>query len=446
MPVPTTAVTARRSCRGAGGFVSSRLRRRSSSVVEQGTHKPLVGGSNPPSATNPPSRNSIGCASLRGAACPRACPTAPRWSWPSPVGPIRWRCSRARRALGRWRLGTGALAVAHRDHDCARRRPRSDAAAAAGSRSAWRRTCTGPMSPPSPAPRAGRSRMPAAQARYRFLEERGHGSGRRRSIATGAHRRRRGGDMLLAWLRGSGLRGLRGIPARRGRSCGRCSMRGARRCAPRSTRPGSRYLLDPTNDDASPRPATGCGHDVLPALERLNPRAVEALTRLRRAWRRTTTTLLDAIAAAELARRRGPTRSIDWREPPARALGRRVAAPGDRGAGAVGGAHRGAARRGRGRARRPDHRARRRPQRIGPGAAYHAASGSGLTRGVPWRVSIHAVETDWHRSCHGMGESGRLVRMPWRTYTSPTCVRAGRRLTGLRPGVDPYGGIERHNS
>ena len=28
-------------------------RRRSSSVVEQGTHKPLVGGSNPPSATNP---------------------------------------------------------------------------------------------------------------------------------------------------------------------------------------------------------------------------------------------------------------------------------------------------------------------------------------------------------------------------------------------------------
>jgi hypothetical protein len=27
--------------------------RRSSSVVEQGTHKPLVGGSNPPSATNP---------------------------------------------------------------------------------------------------------------------------------------------------------------------------------------------------------------------------------------------------------------------------------------------------------------------------------------------------------------------------------------------------------
>ena len=28
-------------------------RRRGSSVVEQGTHKPLVGGSNPPPATNP---------------------------------------------------------------------------------------------------------------------------------------------------------------------------------------------------------------------------------------------------------------------------------------------------------------------------------------------------------------------------------------------------------
>ncbi len=33
--------------------VTERDPRRSSSVVEQGTHKPLVGGSNPPSATNP---------------------------------------------------------------------------------------------------------------------------------------------------------------------------------------------------------------------------------------------------------------------------------------------------------------------------------------------------------------------------------------------------------
>ncbi len=40
-----------RSERGRVDFV---IQRRSSSVVEQGTHKPLVGGSNPPSATNPP--------------------------------------------------------------------------------------------------------------------------------------------------------------------------------------------------------------------------------------------------------------------------------------------------------------------------------------------------------------------------------------------------------
>src|SRR3990172_2202325 len=37
---------------GSGRAIEYRARR-SSSVVEQGTHKPLVGGSNPPSATTP---------------------------------------------------------------------------------------------------------------------------------------------------------------------------------------------------------------------------------------------------------------------------------------------------------------------------------------------------------------------------------------------------------
>jgi hypothetical protein len=34
--------------------------------------------------------------------------------------------------------------------------------------------------------------------------------------------------------------------------------------------------------------------------------------------------LLDAVAAAEVARRRAPDGSLDWTDPPSRALGRRV--------------------------------------------------------------------------------------------------------------------------
>jgi hypothetical protein len=48
---------ARRARQRIGSILSvesTRIQWRSSSVVEQGTHKPLVGGSNPPSATNPP--------------------------------------------------------------------------------------------------------------------------------------------------------------------------------------------------------------------------------------------------------------------------------------------------------------------------------------------------------------------------------------------------------
>ena len=61
---------------------------------------------------------------------------------------------------------------------------------------------------------------------------------------------------------------------------------------------------------------------MIPALERINPAAVEALTRFGR-LAADDDALLDAIAAGELTRRRGPE-GIAWRDPPARALGRRV--------------------------------------------------------------------------------------------------------------------------
>ena len=47
------AAVATGGCRSGSPSINLNTARRSSSVVEQGTHKPLVGGSNPPSATTP---------------------------------------------------------------------------------------------------------------------------------------------------------------------------------------------------------------------------------------------------------------------------------------------------------------------------------------------------------------------------------------------------------
>ncbi len=77
--------------------------------------------------------------------------------------------------------------------------------------------------------------------------------------------------MLLRMARGSGLRGLRGIPARRGRIVR--PLLDARRRELRAAldQAGIAYLLDPTNDDASAAARNRVRADVLPALERLNP-------------------------------------------------------------------------------------------------------------------------------------------------------------------------------
>jgi tRNA(Ile)-lysidine synthase TilS/MesJ len=85
---------------------------------------------------------------------------------------------------------------------------------------------------------------------------------------------------------------------------------------------GISYLLDPTNDDPSAAARNLVRAEILPALERLNPRAVDAFRRLAR-LAADDDDALDAVAAAELTRRRSED-GIDWREPPARAIGRRV--------------------------------------------------------------------------------------------------------------------------
>ena len=161
------------------------------------------------------------------------------------------------------------------------------------------------------------------QARYRFLEEVAAGLGPEALIATAHTADDAAETVLLRLVRGSGLRGLRGIPARRGRIVR--PLLHARRAVLRAAldAAGISYLTDPSNTDLA-HARNRVRAELLPALERLNPAAVEALVRFGR-LASDDDDLLDALATAELTRRRDTTdATIDWHRPPARALGRRV--------------------------------------------------------------------------------------------------------------------------
>jgi tRNA(Ile)-lysidine synthase len=161
------------------------------------------------------------------------------------------------------------------------------------------------------------------QARYRFFEEVAAAHGPDTLIATAHTADDAAETILLRLARGSGVRGLRGIPARRGRivrpllHARRATLRGALDAA------GIAYLHDPSNDDKA-HARNRVRAELLPAIERLNPAAVEALVRFGR-LAADDDDLLDVLAAAELAARRDSADgSIDWHRPPARALGRRA--------------------------------------------------------------------------------------------------------------------------
>lgn len=161
------------------------------------------------------------------------------------------------------------------------------------------------------------------QARYRFLEEVAAVRDPDALIATAHTADDAAETILLRLARGSGVRGLRGIPERRGRIV-RPLLR-ARKATLRAAldEAGIAYATDPSNADLA-HTRNRVRADLLPALERLNPAAVEALTRFGR-LAADDDDLLDALAAAELAQRRNTEDgSIDWHRPPARALGRRV--------------------------------------------------------------------------------------------------------------------------
>jgi tRNA(Ile)-lysidine synthase len=161
------------------------------------------------------------------------------------------------------------------------------------------------------------------QARYRFLHALAEGLGPDAVVATAHTADDQAETVLLRLARGAGLRGVRGIPERRGRVVRpflherRAALRGALDLA------GIAYRDDPTNLDPAHAARNRARLELLPALERISPAAVEAIARFAD-LAAADDALLDALAAAELARRRGPEGSVDWKAAPGRAVGRRV--------------------------------------------------------------------------------------------------------------------------
>ena len=157
------------------------------------------------------------------------------------------------------------------------------------------------------------------EARYRFLHDVAGNGG---FIATAHTLDDSAETVVLNLLRGSGLGGAAGIPARRGQVVR--PLLHARRVELRTLLAGARlpYREDPSNED----PAylrNRVRSEVLPLLEGLRPGAVERIARFSR-LAADDDALLDELAAAELERRRDPDGLIDWRDPPPPALGRRV--------------------------------------------------------------------------------------------------------------------------
>jgi len=212
------------------------------------------------------------------------------------------------------------LTVAHLDHGL---RPESaddaifvaDAAAALDLPVAVRRADVAAL-----ARAGGRSIEEAGrEARYQFLDEVASDGA---LIATAHTLDDAAETVLLNLVRGSGLAGAAGIPARRERVIR--PLLGERRATLRELLDAASlaYRLDPSNAD----PAflrNRVRAELVPVLEGLRPGAIDRIGRFAR-LSADDDALLDDIAAAELARRTAEDGRIDWREPPPPALGRRI--------------------------------------------------------------------------------------------------------------------------
>jgi tRNA(Ile)-lysidine synthase len=212
------------------------------------------------------------------------------------------------------------LMVAHLDHGLRAESAEdatfvTDAADALGLRWELRRTDV-----PALARAEGRSLEDAGrEARYRFLEEAATDGA---LIATAHTADDAAETVLLNLLRGSGLSGARGIPARRGRIVRPLLVQ--RRATLRSLldAAGIAFLRDPSNEDPAYLRNRVRG-ELLPLLEELRPGAVDRIGQFAR-LAADDDALLDELAAAELARRTAPNGGIDWHDPPGPALGRRI--------------------------------------------------------------------------------------------------------------------------
>ena len=288
-------------------------------MAEQGTHKPLVGGSNPPSATTSTPVDELAAALGSGM---RSLGIADDTSIVLAVsgGPDSMALLRGAARLVETGASAWQLTVAHLDHGL-RAESADDATfvthAADALELPWelRRTDVAAL-----ARSEGRSIEDAGrEARYRFFEE---VASEDAFIATAHTADDAAETVLLNLLRGSGLSGARGIPQRRGRIVRPLLLE--RRATLRSLldAAGIAYRLDPSNDDPAYLRNRVRG-ELLPLLEELRPGSVDRIGQFAR-LAADDDTLLDELAAAELARRTAPDGGIDWHDPPGPALGRRI--------------------------------------------------------------------------------------------------------------------------
>ncbi|MCA1570227.1 MAG: tRNA lysidine(34) synthetase TilS [Chloroflexi bacterium] len=157
------------------------------------------------------------------------------------------------------------------------------------------------------------------EARYRFLDEVAADDA---FIATAHTLDDAAETVLLNLLRGSGLAGVRGMPARRGRIVRPLLTQRRSDLRALLDEGGIAYRLDPSNAD----PAylrNRVRSELLPMLEALRAGAVDRIGQFAR-LAADDDQLLDELAAAELARRMMADGGIDWHDPPGVALARRV--------------------------------------------------------------------------------------------------------------------------
>ena len=288
-------------------------------MAEQGTHKPLAGGSNPPSATNSTPLDELARRLATGA---RSLAIAADASLVLAVsgGPDSMALMHAAARLVETDAHAWHLTVAHLDHGL---RPDSadDTAFVADEANALRLPFEHRRTDVAALARAeGRSIEDAGrEARYRFLESVAPGDA---LIATAHTADDAAETILLNLLRGSGLTGVRGIPARRGRIVR--PLLGERREILRSLldAAGIGHRHDPSNEDPAYLRNRVRG-ELVPLLEQLRTGAVDRIGQFSR-LAADDDALLDELAAAELVRRTTPDGGIDWRDPPRRALGRRM--------------------------------------------------------------------------------------------------------------------------